>query len=89
MAMASSLPPAVQKTLHELVEHRLATSALLLLAGHHPLAFATGQVLGLAAPVASLLGAAAVGEWAQVLSAREGPADVQRFLATHDESEAE
>lgn len=87
--MASSLPPAVQKMLHDLAERRLATSALLLLAGHRPLAFATGQILALAAPMASLLGAGTVGEWAQVLSTREGPADVQQFLLTHDQPGAE
>ena len=86
--MASTLPPAVQESLHALARRRLTASALLLLAGHRPLAFAAGQFLALAAPLADLLGAAAVGEWAQVLSTHEGPAEVQRFLALHEESGA-
>ncbi len=86
--MPSALPPAIQETLHALARRRMTSSALLLLAGHRPLAFAAGQVLALAAPLADLLGASAVGEWAQVLSTHEGTANVQRFLLMIDESGA-
>ena len=59
----------------------LAAPALLYLAGHRPLAFAAGQLLALAAPLAAVLGLPHTMEWARLLSTPEGVHSLQAALA--------
>lgn len=51
-----------------LAQRGLAAPALLFVAGHRPLAFAAGQLLAAAAPVAALLGLPQALDWARLLS---------------------
>jgi hypothetical protein len=71
--LAASLAGALQR-------RGLATPALLYLAGHRPLAFAAGQLLAVAAPLAAVLGAGGVMDWARLLSAPEGVDQLQAAL---------
>jgi hypothetical protein len=50
----------------------MALPVLCLVAGHRPLAFVTGQLLYLVAPLAALLGQPLCGEWAALLSHPQG-----------------
>lgn len=59
----------------------LATPALLFLAGHRPLAFAAGQLLAVAAPVAAVLGLHNTMRWAHLLSSPEGVDQLEAALA--------
>lgn len=70
--MPGTLPHTIQQSLLALRRRELALPALLFVAGHRPLAFAAGQTLAVAAPVAALLDVTAVSEWATLLSAPEG-----------------
>jgi hypothetical protein len=76
----------LELTARALADRELLTPALLLLAGHKPLAFVAGQVLYGLAPIAALLGAQSLQAWAALLSAPDGPAQLQRALehATSD-----
>jgi hypothetical protein len=49
----------------------MATPALLYLAAHRPLAFAAGNLLAVAAPLAAALGVGQVQSWAQLLLSPE------------------
>ena len=60
---------------------RLLMPLLLLLAGHQPLAFASGQLLYVGAPLAHLLGWAAVDRWAAFLSAPHAAQQLTQQLA--------
>lgn len=64
-----------------LARRKLVTPTLLYLAGHRPLAFAAGQLLAVAAPVAAILGQPAVGDWAALLSDPDGPAHLELALS--------
>ena len=59
----------------------LTAPALLYLAGHRPLAFAAGQLLALAAPLAAVLGLPHTMDWARLLSTPEGVHHLQAALA--------
>lgn len=78
------LPPAVQNMVAACTGRGLALPALILLAGHRPLAFVTGQALALAAPLAEIMGQHGIGEWAALLSDPEGPGRL--LAALHAES---
>lgn len=74
----SLLPP-----LAEALQRRgLAAPALLYLVGHRPLAFAAGQLLALAAPLAAVLGLRRTMTWAHLLSTPEGVDSLQAALET-------
>jgi hypothetical protein len=60
----------------------LTAPALLYLAGHRPLAFAAGQLLAVAAPLASVLGLPLMG-WARLLSSPEDVERLQAELGSH------
>lgn len=64
-ALISPLAAALQR-------RGLAAPALLYLAGHRPLAFAAGQLLALAAPLAAVVGLRQTMAWAHLLSTPEG-----------------
>jgi hypothetical protein len=66
-------------TLHR---RQLTTPALLLLAGHRPLAFVTGQLLYALAPLGLLLGWESVTDWAALLSAPDGTKRLTASLTT-------
>jgi len=68
----TQLPASMQATIDSLASRQLLAPALLLLAGHRPLAFVAGQTLYLAAPVGAMLGFGGWTEWAQVLSDPRG-----------------
>ena len=63
-----------------LARRELLTPALLLLAGHRPLAFVAGQLLYGLAPVAALFGLAGCQDWARLLSHPHGAAQLQQAL---------
>ncbi len=56
----------------------MAATALLYVTAHRPLAFAAGHLLAVAAPVAAVLGAPHLMDWAQLLTSPEG---VDRLIA--------
>ena len=64
-----------------LAQRGLAAPALLFVAGHRPLAFAAGQLLALAAPLAAVLGQAHLMDWAHLLATTEGVDGLQAALA--------
>jgi hypothetical protein len=74
------LTPTIQQTVTALARRQLLAPALLYAAGHRPLAFAVGQGLALAAPLADLLGVDGVGDWAALLSDPAGPAALEAAL---------
>jgi hypothetical protein len=80
-----SLNPIVTPVIDALARRKLAAPALLFLAAHRPLAFATGQLLAVAAPFAALLGQSAIGDWAEVLSDPAGPAQLEQLLGSQNE----
>lgn len=63
-----------------LADRELATTALLFLTGHRPLAFVTGQLLHVAAPAATLLGIDRCTTWATFLSDPAGAARLEQAL---------
>jgi hypothetical protein len=71
---AAGAAPAVR----DISRRGLAGPALLFLAGHRPLAYAAGNLLAVAAPVAAVLGAAQIGRWAHLLIA---PGGVESLIA--------
>ena len=71
----------VDATLSAICEKRMVLPALLLLAGHRPLAFAFGQVLLILQPVAALLGGEGLGPWARLFSDPGGPSALSDRLA--------
>jgi hypothetical protein len=58
----------------------MVTPALLYLFAHRPLAFATGNVLAVAAPLAAVFGAPQVQAWAELLLSPEGVASLAAAL---------
>ena len=52
--------------------HGMAATALLYVTAHRPLAFAAGHLLAVAAPVAAVLGASHLMDWAQLLTSPDG-----------------
>ena len=64
----AQLPASMQATIDSLAHRQLIAPALLLIAGHRPLAFVAGQTLHLAAPMGAMLGFDGWTEWARVLS---------------------
>jgi hypothetical protein len=72
------MPTELEMLTETLQRRQLTTAALLLLEGHRPLAFVTGQLLYALAPLGLLLGWESVTNWAALLSAPDGP---QRLTA--------
>ena len=58
--------------------HGMAATALLYVTAHRPLAFAAGHLVAVVAPVAAVLGAPDLIDWAQLLTSPEG---VDRLVA--------
>lgn len=79
--------PLIAPLAAALAQRGLASPALLFVAGHRPLAFAAGQLLALAAPLAAVLGAPHVMEWAYTLSTPEGVDSLQTALAKASDKE--
>jgi hypothetical protein len=63
----------------------MAAAALLYVTAHRPLAFAAGHLLAVAAPVAAVLGAPLLMDWAQLLTSPDG---VDRLVAALAAAEA-
>jgi hypothetical protein len=61
-------------------QRNMATPVLLFAAAHRPLAFAAGNLLAVAAPLAAVLGMPHVQQWAELLTAPEGIARLQAEL---------
>ena len=80
-----SLNPIVTPVIDALARRKLTAPALLFLAGHRPLAFATGQLLAVVAPLAALLGQSVVGDWAELLSDPAGPSQLEQLLGSQAE----
>ena len=68
--------------------HGMAAPALLYVTAHRPLAFAAGHLLAVAAPVAAVLGAPHLMDWAQLLTSPEGVDRLVAALAAVDETAA-
>lgn len=75
-----SAPPAGQPIVTELARRRLALPALLFLAAHAPLRIVAGHALLAAAPLAGLIGLAAVDDWAATLNDPDAFAALQTQL---------
>jgi hypothetical protein len=70
LTQPSTQPDAASARLLASVQQRgLTTPALLVLAGHRPLAFVAGQMLYAAAPLCALIGWDGASAWAAALSA--------------------
>jgi len=80
ICMTALITPAIRQSVEALHRRKLALPALLLLAGHRPLAFAAGQVLAVVAPAAALLELISIRDWAALLSTPEGPAALHAAL---------
>ncbi|MCC6454970.1 MAG: hypothetical protein IT328_08520 [Caldilineaceae bacterium] len=76
------MPTELETFTDTLHRRQLTTPALLLLAGHRPLAFITGQLLYLLAPLGLLLGWESVTDWAALLSAPDGTQRLTARLTT-------
>ena len=78
--LSPTLPPWVTF----LAQRKLAGPALLFAAGHRPLAFVTGQLMHVAAPVVGLLGLSGwdrgAEAWADLLSQPDGPEQILAAL---------
>lgn len=79
--MAAEVTPAMRRTIEILARRQMLAPALLFLAGHQPLLFFAGQGLALAAPLASMLGAGAIDDWAALLTHPDGPVMLHDALA--------
>lgn len=66
------LPPTTEHLLQTIAQRNMALPVLCLVASHRPLAFVTGQLLYLVAPLAALLGQPICSEWAALLSHPQG-----------------
>lgn len=77
----------VDATLSAICHRRMVLPALLLLAGHQPLAFTFGQLLLILQPVAALLGSDGLDSWARLLSHPGGPAALADRLAALSEGD--
>jgi hypothetical protein len=75
-----SVTPAGQPIVAELARRRLALPALLFLAAHAPLRIMAGHALLTAAPLAGLVGLAAVDDWAAILNDPDAFASLQAQL---------
>ncbi len=63
----------VDETLSAIRQRRMVLPAILLLAGHRPLAFTFGQLLLILQPLAVLLGSRRLDAWVRVLTHPNGP----------------
>jgi len=63
----------VDETLSAIRQRRMVLPAILLLAGHRPLAFTFGQLLLILQPLAVLLGSRGLDAWVRVLTHPNGP----------------
>ena len=66
----------------------MATPALLFVTAHRPLAFAAGHLLAVVAPVATLLGAPHLMDWAQLLASPDGVDRLIKALAAAEDQPA-
>ena len=62
----------------------MAATALLYVTAHRPLAFAAGHLVAVVAPVAAVLGAPHLMDWAQLLTSPEGVDRLVAALAAAD-----
>jgi hypothetical protein len=65
-----------------IARRQMSTPLLLMLAGHRPLTFVTGQMLYLFAPCAAILGWEGITEWAALLSAPDANQRLTAMLTT-------
>lgn len=63
-----------------LANHTLVLPALLLVAGHRPLAFVLGQLCWASLPLTWLWPSLPLGAWANLLSHPHGPAFLEAYL---------
>jgi len=73
------LPISADHLLRAIAQREMALPVLCFIAGHRPLAFVTGQLLYLVAPLAALLDQPICSEWAALLSHPQGA----RLLEEH------
>ena len=71
----------VDAVLSAIGNRRMVLPAILLLAGHRPLAFTFGQLLLILQPLAALLGSDGLDPWARLLTHPGGPAAISERLA--------
>ena len=83
--MIAELTPAVRRTIEGLAQRQMLAPVLLYLTGHRPLLFFAGQALALVAPLATMLGAGALDEWADLLTHPVGPAVLHDALAAAEQ----
>ncbi len=83
--MVAELTPAVRRTIETLAQRQMLAPVLLYLAGHRPLLFFAGQGVALVAPLAAMLGADVLDEWAALLTHPDGPAVLYDALAAAEQ----
>lgn len=72
---------AIEEAVDRIRRRRMILPAILLVAGHRPLAFAIGQLLLVLHPVAALFGTDGLLVWAELLSRPAGPSALTERLA--------
>ena len=77
----ATVAETVDATLSAIGNRRMVLPAILLLAGHRPLAFTFGQLLLILQPLAALLGSDGLDPWARLLTHPGGPAAISERLA--------
>ena len=77
----ANIDETVDATLSAIGKRRMVLPAVLLLAGHRPLAFTFGQLLLILQPLAALLGSDGLDSWARLLTHPGGPAAISERLA--------
>lgn len=76
----SHTTPEVQDVVSHIKNRQLTLPVLLFLSAHYPLAFAFGQLLHLATPMASLCGLSQCATWADLFSSPTGVAQLEALL---------
>ncbi len=74
------LSPTTERLLQTIAQREMVLPVLCFVVGHRPLAFVTGQLLYLVAPLAALLGQPICSEWAALLSHPQGATLVEEHL---------
>ena len=81
VTVTDGFPPALRQMADTLAHFEMALPALMLVAGHRPLAFVAGQLLHVMSPAAALLGLPQCGQWAALLSDPAAADKLEQILA--------
>jgi hypothetical protein len=85
---ALTADPLASPLVASLGRRGMATPALLFVTAHMPLAFVAGHLLAVVAPVATMLGAPHLMDWARLLASPDGVDRLTKALAAAEEQSA-